>query len=72
MVAVSDAARRTEIETMMRTDGGEGYWSDPGFQREYGEVLAPEKEDEAPPLCMPHFLLTFGDSSKHRRCFRRA
>jgi hypothetical protein len=24
----------------------------------------PEKEDEAPPLGMPHFLLTFGDSSR--------
>jgi hypothetical protein len=27
--AVSDAARRTEIEALMRVDGGKGYWRDP-------------------------------------------
>jgi hypothetical protein len=48
-VAVSDAARRTEIEAMMRTDGGKGYRGDPGVQREYGEVLA-RLAGEAPPL----------------------
>jgi hypothetical protein len=48
-VAVSDAGRRTEIEAMMRTDGGKGYWRDPGVQREYGEVLA-RLAGEAPPL----------------------
>jgi hypothetical protein len=47
--AASDAARRTEIEAMMRTDGGKGYWNDPGVQREYGEVIA-RLADEAPPL----------------------
>jgi hypothetical protein len=24
----------------------------------------PEKEDDARPLCMPHFMLTFGDASR--------
>jgi hypothetical protein len=48
-VAVSDAARRTEIEAMIRTDGGKGYWGDPGIQREYGEVFA-RLAGEAPPL----------------------
>jgi hypothetical protein len=48
-VAVSDAARRGEIEAMMRTDGGKGYWRDPVVQREYGEVLA-RLAGEAPPL----------------------
>jgi hypothetical protein len=48
-VAVSDAARRGEIETMMRTDGGKAYWGDQGIQREYGEVLA-RLAGEAPPL----------------------
>jgi hypothetical protein len=27
--AVPDAARRTEIEALMRVDGGKGYWRDP-------------------------------------------
>jgi hypothetical protein len=49
-VAVPDAARRTEIETIMRTDGGKAYWGDPGVQREYGEVLA---RLAAPPLSPP-------------------
>jgi hypothetical protein len=49
-VAVSDAARRGEIEAMMRTDGGKAYWGDPGVQREYGEVLA---RLAAPPLSPP-------------------
>jgi hypothetical protein len=48
-VAISDGARRTEIEAMMRTDGGKAYWGDPGIQREYGEVLA-RLAGEAPPL----------------------
>jgi hypothetical protein len=48
-VAVSDAGRRTEIEAMMRTDGGKAYWGDLGVQREYGEVLA-RLAGEAPPL----------------------
>jgi hypothetical protein len=49
-VIVSDAARRGEIETMMRTDGGKAYWRDPGVQREHGEVLA---RLAAPPLSPP-------------------
>jgi hypothetical protein len=49
-VAVSDAARRTEIEAMMRADGGKAYWGDPGVQREYSEVLA---RLVAPPLSPP-------------------
>jgi hypothetical protein len=48
-VAVSDAARRTEIEAMMRVDGGKVYWRDPAVQREYREVLA-RLAGEAPPL----------------------
>jgi hypothetical protein len=48
-VAVSDAARRTEIEALMRTEGGKAYWGDSGIQREYGEVLA-RLAGEAPPL----------------------
>jgi hypothetical protein len=46
---VSDAARRTEIEALMRVDGGKGYWRDRAVQREYGEVLA-RLSGEAPPL----------------------
>ena len=45
----SDAARRTEIEALMRVDGGKSYWRDPAVQREYGEVLA-RLAGEAPPL----------------------
>jgi len=48
-VVVSDAARRGEIEAMMRTDGGKAYWGDPGVQREYSELLA-RLAGEAPPL----------------------
>jgi hypothetical protein len=47
--AVSDAARRIEIEALMRVDGGKGYWRDQAVQREYGEVLA-RLAGEAPPL----------------------
>jgi hypothetical protein len=39
-VAVSDAGRRTEIEAMMRTVGGKGYWNNPDVQAEYNQVLA--------------------------------
>ena len=45
----SDAARRTEIEALMRVDGGKSYWRDPAVQHEYGEVLA-RLAGEAPPL----------------------
>jgi hypothetical protein len=46
---VSDAARRIEIEALMRVDGGKAYWRDQAVQREYGEVLA-RLAGEAPPL----------------------
>jgi hypothetical protein len=48
-VVVSDAARRGEIETMMRTDGGKAYWNNPDVQAEYNQVLA-RLAGEAPPL----------------------
>jgi hypothetical protein len=51
-VAVSDAARRTEIEAMVRVDGGGGYWGNPGVQREYNEMLS-RLAGEAAPLS-PH------------------
>jgi hypothetical protein len=47
---VSDAARRTEIEMLMRSaNGGAAYWRNPGVQREYSQVLA-RLSGEAPPL----------------------
>jgi hypothetical protein len=40
LTVFSDAARMTEIEALMRVDGGKSYWRDPAVQHEYGEVLA--------------------------------
>jgi hypothetical protein len=47
--AVSDAARRIEIEALMRVDGGKAYWRDPAIQHEYTQVLG-RLAGEAPPL----------------------
>jgi hypothetical protein len=48
--AVSDAARRTEIEAMMRSaNDGAAYWRNPGVQREYSQILG-RLTEKAPPL----------------------
>jgi hypothetical protein len=61
----NDAQRRAEIESMMRTDGGRGYWKSEPLQQEYREILGrAEAATAATPAAVPGQAPAGGQSNE--------